>query len=71
MYLDGVIPLWEMGLLLLLLLRNQVGLVLAQASANGASLLWSEVERRVLLVLVEDLELRALVDVDDCEDTSD
>jgi len=71
MYLDGVVPLWEVHLLLLLLLGDKVGLVLGQASAHGTGLLWSEVERSVLLVLVEDLELRTLVDVDDSEDTGD
>lgn len=60
-----------MHLLLLLLLGDKVGLVLSQASAHGTSLLWSEVEWSVLLVLVEDLELRTLVDVDDSEDTGD
>ena len=60
-----------MHLLLLLLLSDKVGLVLGQASAHGTGLLWSEVERSVLLVLVEDLELRALVDVDDSKNTGD
>lgn len=60
-----------MHLLLLLLLGDKVGLVLGQASAHGTGLLWSEVERSVLLVLVEDLELRTLVDIDDSEDTGD
>lgn len=29
---------------------------------------WSEIEREVLLVLVEEAELRSLVGVNDCED---
>lgn len=58
-----------MPLLLLLLLGDQVGLVLCQASAHAAGLLGAEVERLVLLALVEDTELGALVGVDDGEDT--
>lgn len=45
--------------------------MLCEASSDGAGLLGSEVEGKVLLVLVEDTELRALVGVDDCEDTGD
>jgi len=45
--------------------------VLRQASPDGTGLLWAEVEGQVLLVLVEDAQLRALVGVDDCEDLGD
>lgn len=40
--------------------------MLGQASSDGTGLFWSEVEREVLLVLVEESELRSLVGVDDC-----
>jgi hypothetical protein len=56
------------------LLRLQqllLALVLGQTSPNGACLLWSEVERQVLLALVEQAELRSLVGVDDSEDSGD
>ena len=56
---------------LLRLLQNLSTLGLAQASSNGTCLLWSEVEREVLLVLVEQTKLRALVGVNDCEDLCD
>jgi hypothetical protein len=59
------------SLLLLLLLGDTLGILLAQSSADGAGLLCAEVERQVLLVLVEDAQLRALVDVDDGQDASD
>lgn len=60
-----------MGVPLLLPLGLLVGLVLGQAAAESAGVLGPEVEREVLLVLVEQTELRALVEVDDGEDTSD
>lgn len=56
---------------LLRLLQGLLTLVLAQTSADGTGLLWSEVEGKVLLVLVEEAELGALVGVDDCEDLCD
>lgn len=56
---------------LLRLLQLLPALVLRQASSNGAGLLGSEVEREVLLALVEEAELRSLVGVDDCEDAGD
>lgn len=45
--------------------------MLGELSPDGAGLLWAEVQRRVLLALVEDAELLALVEVDDGEDTGD
>lgn len=60
-----------MGGALLRLLQGLAALVLRQTSPDGARLLWSEVEGEVLLVLVEEAELRALVGVDDCEDLGD
>jgi hypothetical protein len=70
-YLDGVLPLGEVDLLLPLLLRLLVGLVLGHAAAHSTSVLGAEVEREVLLVLVEQAELGALVEVDDGENASD
>lgn len=45
--LDGVLSLGEVGLLLLLLLGDERGLVRGEPSADGASLLGSEVEGSV------------------------
>jgi hypothetical protein len=45
--LDGVLSLREVGVLLLLLLGDEPGLVLGEPSADGAGLLGSEVERSV------------------------
>ena len=70
-YLNGVLPLGEVDLPLPLSLRLLGGLVLGQTAADGTGVLGSEVEREVLLVLVEQAELRALVEVDDGEDASD
>ena len=60
-----------MDLLLPLLLGLLVGLVLGQAAAQSTGVPGAEVEREVLLVLVEQAELGALVDVDDGENASD
>lgn len=60
-----------MPLLLGLLLGDGVDLVLGHSPADGAGLLGAEVERQVLLALVEDAELGALVGVDDGEDAGD
>jgi len=57
--------------LLLRLLGDDLGLCGAETSADGAGLLWSEVERSVLLGLVEKAELLALGCVDDGESASD
>lgn len=70
-YLNGVLPLGKVDLPLPLLLGLLVGLVLGHAAAESTGVLGPEVEREVLLVLVEQTELRALVEVDDSEDTSD
>lgn len=70
-HLDGVVSLGEVDLLLLLLLGDARSILLAQSSADGTGLLCAEVEGKVLLVLVEDAQLRALVDVDDGQDASD
>ena len=69
--LDGVLSLGEVCLLLLLLLGDERSLVLGESSADGAGLLGAEVERSVLLALVEEPELSPLVGVDDSEDLSD
>ena len=70
-YLDGELPLGEVNVALLGLLQR-AGLVLGRQSAtNGAGLLGAEVERGVLLVLVEQTKLRALLGVDDGQDTGD
>ena len=58
-----------MSLLLLLLLGHALGVLWRQTAADGTGLLRAEVEWQVLLLLVEDSELRSLVDVDDGEDT--
>lgn len=70
-YLDSKFPLGEVCRPLLRLLQGLLTLVLAQSSPNGTGLLWAEIEGKVLLVLVEEAELRALVGVDDCEDLGD
>ena len=60
-----------MDLLLPLLLRLLVGLVLGHTAAQSTGVPGAEVEREVLLVLVEQAELGALVEVDDGENASD
>ena len=70
-HLHGIVSLGEVDLLLLLLLGDARSILLAQSSADGTGLLCAEVEGKVLLVLVEDAQLRALVDVDDGQDASD
>lgn len=69
--LDSVIPLGEVPLPLLLLLGDAAGLILGEGTAQGAGLLGSQVEREVLLLLVEETELVALGGVDDGQDTGD
>lgn len=70
-YLNSKLPLGEVSLPLRRLQQLLSALVFGQASPNGASLLWSEVEGLVLLALVEQAQLRSLVGVDDCEDSGD
>ena len=60
-----------MHLLLLLLGGDARCLVAGEALTNGSRQLGSQVERLVLLVLVEDAQLGALVRVDDGEDAGD
>jgi hypothetical protein len=70
-YLDSILSLRKVSRPLLRLQQCLLALVLAQASSDGTGLLWSEVEREVFLVLVEEAELCSLVGVDDCEDLRD
>jgi len=70
-YLDSILPLRKVNSPLLRLLQNLSTLRFAQASSNGTCLLWSEVEREVLLVLIEETKLRALIGINDCEDLCD
>ena len=60
-----------MPLPLLLLVGPRTSLILGKCAAHGAGLLRAEIEREVLLLLVEDAELVALVGVDNGEDTGD
>jgi hypothetical protein len=59
------------GLALGLLLENTGSILLGETATDGAGLLWAEVERQVLLLLVEEAELGALVGVDDGQDLGD
>lgn len=67
-YLDSISPLGKVYALLLLSLCPYRGLLLRQPSSDGTSLLGSEVERQVLLLRIEEAELRSLVGIDDGED---
>lgn len=69
--LDSILSLREVSLSLLLLLSHSSGILWRQASSNGSGLLCSEIERQVLLALVEDSQLVSLVGVDDCEGSGD
>ena len=70
-YLNGVFSLREVRLALLRLLQL-LGLVLRrQTTTDSTGLLRAEVERQVLLVLVEETELRALLEVDDGQGAGD
>ena len=55
--------------LLLVLGGLQALLVGSQSPPDGTGLLWAEIERNVLLSLVEKTELVALLQVDDGQDT--
>jgi hypothetical protein len=52
--LDGIFPLGEVNLLLLLLLGLERSLVLGELSADGTGGLGSKVQRNVLLVLIKE-----------------
>ncbi len=60
-----------MSLALLGLLQCAGGVLRREATADGAGVLRPEIEREVLLVLVEEAELSTLLGVDDGQDTSD
>jgi hypothetical protein len=60
-----------MRLPLLLLLGDSAGILLAQSSADGAGLFRSQIEREILLLLVEEPQLVALVGVDDGQSAGD
>lgn len=66
--LDGEGPLGEVRLALLGLGQAAGGILGGQPPADGAGLLRSQVQRQVLLVLVEEAELGALLGVDDGQD---
>lgn len=70
-YLNGVLPLGEVDGTLAELVGGLGTLVLGETAADLTSELGAEVEREVLLVLVEQTQLSALVGVDDGENTSD
>lgn len=70
-HLDSILPLREVDLLLPLLLRHPGRLVLVESPADGTGLLGAEVERDILLVLVEDTELLPLLGVEDGEGAGD
>ena len=65
-YLHSVLPLREMCRLLLLLLRHEGRLVLVQPPPDRPSLLWTQVEREVFFLCIEEAQLLPLVGVDDC-----
>ena len=69
-YLNSVLPLGEVDLALALALSGAGSLVPGKTAAQVTGELGAEVEREVLLVLVEQTELGALVGVDDGENTS-
>jgi hypothetical protein len=69
--LDSKLSLREVHNSLALLLQHTGCVLLGQTSSDGAGLLLSEVEGKVLLVLVEQTELSALVGVDDGQDLGD
>lgn len=70
-YLNGVLPLGEVDGTLAELVGGLGTLVLGETAADLTGELGAEVEREVLLVLVEQTQLSALVGVDDGENTSD
>ena len=64
-YLDGVLPLGEVGRLLLGLDGGAGSLVLGQTATDGAGLLGAKIKRQVLLGLVEDAKLLPLPGIED------
>lgn len=70
-YLNGVLPLGEVDLALALALGGPGSLELGETTAELTGELGAEVQRNVLLVLVEQTQLGALVGVDDGENASD
>lgn len=70
-YLNGVLALREVDGTLALLVGDLSALVLGKTATDLTGELGAEVERKVLLVLVEQTQLSALVGVDDGENASD
>lgn len=60
--LDGVLSLGEVDLLLLLLLGDEAGFVLGESSTDGTGVLGAEVQRSVLLALVEESARLSILD---------
>jgi len=68
--LNGVLAKREVGVLLLLLLGLERGLVLGKTAADSTGLLDAEVQGKEVLLLVEETELGTLSLGDDSHDTS-
>lgn len=68
--LKSILALAEMDVLLVLALSNKVGLVLSEATTNGAGLLCAHIKRLVLLVLVQLSNLLALLLSHNSQNTS-
>ena len=69
--LDSILPHWKMHLLLLLLLRHQLLFLLSQPPPNRPGLFRSQIKRQILLLLVEQAQLRSLVCIDHGKDFGD
>lgn len=70
-YLDSELALGKVSLALLDLLEGLALLLVAEAASDGTSLLGTEIEGEVLLVLVEETELLTLGSVDDGQNSGD
>lgn len=70
-YLNGVLARREVDGTLALLVGGLSALVLGKTATDLTGELGAEIERKVLLVLVEETQLSALVGVDDSENASD
>jgi len=70
-HLYGKGPLGEVLLALLGLLELPRGVLGGETAADGAGLLRSQVQRQILLVLVEEAQLSPLLRVDDGQDARD